>query len=153
MLSSQAQATNAILTNDSMPEPAPPTPHSEPPVSTGNPPNCVNRQEICLALSNAGFNYEGIQMMVAIGVGESSLRLNAVGDQHLRGKTWSSSFGPFQIRALHKENGKGSCRDETALKNGGWDFHARCAYEISGQGKNFRPWTVFLTGKYKRFLG
>lgn len=135
---------------------ATPAPQIKP--SDGWPQNCHKpdaqdrRSALCQALQNAGFNKEQIQIMLAISQGESGLRLDAVGDQHLANSKWGNSRGPFQIRAVHAERGKGTCRDEQALINNGWDFHARCAYEISGKATNFKPWTVYLKGIYKKFL-
>lgn len=112
----------------------------------------AQRQEACKALAGAGFSKDQTQIMLAISQGESGLRLDAVGDQSLANAKWSNSRGPFQIRSLKAEWGKGTCRDEQALTNNGWDFHARCAYEISGGGSNYKPWSVFLHGIYKKYL-
>jgi hypothetical protein len=110
------------------------------------------RLAACQALQNAGFNKEKMQIMLAIMQGESGLRLDAVGDQSLANAKWSSSRGPAQIRSLRSEYGKGTCRDEQALINNGWDFHAKCAYEISGQASNFKPWSVFLHKIYLKYM-
>ena len=110
------------------------------------------RLAACQALYNAGFNKDQTQIMLAIAQGESGIRLEAEGDQSLADSKWGYSLGVWQIRTLHAERGTGSCRDFDALKSQGWDFHARCAYEISGQGTNYRPWTVYLKGMYKQYL-
>ena len=135
-----------------------PAPAPAPVASTDWPSNCHRadaqdrRLAACQALQNAGFTKEGIQIMLAIAQGESGIRLEAEGDQSLANGKWGYSLGVWQIRTLHAERGKGTCRDFDALKNGSWDFHAKCAYEISGRGTNFRPWTVFLKGIYKQYL-
>lgn len=122
------------------------------------PPNCYRqdkpetRLEACQALYNAGFTREATQVMLAVSQGESGLRLEAEGDQTLTNNTWGYSIGAFQIRTLKAQTGTGSCRDIQALKTQGWNFHAKCAYQISAQGTNFKPWTVWLKGTYKQYL-
>ena len=110
------------------------------------------RLAACQALQDAGFDKNGIQMMLAISQGESGIRLDAVGDQHLANTKWSSSRGAWQIRSLHAEKGSGRCRDEQALISQGWAFHAKCAFDISGGGRNYKPWTIFLNGSYRKYL-
>lgn len=138
-----------VTTTTAVPTPAP---------AADWPSNCYKpdaqdrRIAACQALQNAGFNRDGIQIMLAIAQGESGIRLDAAGDQHLANSKWGASRGAWQIRSLNSERGKGSCRDENALINNGWDFHAKCAYEISGQGRNYKPWSVFLKNIYKQYL-
>lgn len=110
------------------------------------------RMAACQALQNAGFNKDGIQMMLAISQGESGINLNALGDEQLANSKWGNSRGPWQIRSLNAEKGTGKCRDEMALISNGWDFHAKCAFEISGHGTNYKPWTIFLNRSYVQFL-
>lgn len=112
-------------------------------------PHCLQWPQICDALSQAGFNSEQVHMMVAIGRAESGLRIDAVGDQALENAKWGPSVGLWQIRTLKVD--PPPCRDRTLLE-GNLSHQAKCAYEISSGGQNYRPWSVYLSGAYKNHM-
>lgn len=107
--------------------------------------------EIEWNLVKVGFTPPNAHTMAAIAHQESGHQISCSGDENLVDNIWTDSYGIFQIRGLHSETGKGTCRDIKAL---GTDIlkQAQCAYEISGGGTNFRPWSMYLNGKYKESL-
>lgn len=98
----------------------------------------------------AGFQGEGLRIAVAVAMGESGGRTNAVGDVTIQDAKWGPSIGLWQIRSIKAEKGKGSNRDE--LANYDPLHNAKAAYQISGGGANFKPWSVYTNGAYKKFL-
>jgi murein DD-endopeptidase MepM/ murein hydrolase activator NlpD len=98
----------------------------------------------------AGFRGESLAMAGAVARAESSLNTEARGDVGLQTEKWGPSVGLWQIRTLKAERGKGTDRDELALADPG--RQARAAYNISGGGNNWRPWSVFTSGAFRRFL-
>lgn len=107
--------------------------------------------EIVYNLKLAGFTPEQAHIMQAIAKAESGHQINCFGDEALANSKWDSSYGLYQIRGLKAERGKGSCRDLDRLNLNVLE-QSRCAYEISGGGTNFRPWTMWLNGGYKKWL-
>jgi hypothetical protein len=99
---------------------------------------------------DAGFTGEALVTAVAVAKAESGFRTDAVGDVGLADDTFGPSIGLFQIRSLHAERGTGGVRDE--LANLDPAHNARSAFSVSGEGTNFRPWSVFLSGAYERHL-
>jgi hypothetical protein len=112
--------------------------------------NGAGRPEILSALRAAGFSGESLRMAYAIGMAESSGNTSAHGDQSLANAKWGHSIGFFQIRSVNAERGKGSSRDASRLED--INFNARSAWEISGGGKNWRPWSMYTNGGYKKYL-
>lgn len=100
----------------------------------------------------AGFDPPGAVIMAAVAAGESGLNPAAVGDVDLQSAQWGPSVGLPQIRTLKSETGTGGTRDIARLRN---DPLAQmvAAYEISGHGRDFTPWTVYTSGRYRTFLG
>ena len=84
--------------------------------------------------------------MVAISKAESSCRYDAKGDTNLtyqkNGRTYGYSVGAFQVRILP---GREHC-DTFDLET-----NVRCAYEI-WKGQNYRAWSAWSNGKYRRYL-
>lgn len=99
----------------------------------------------------AGFDAASAVTMAAIAMGESGLNTDAVGDTTLANATWGPSIGLAQIRTLKADTGKGTDRDVTKLRDPLANMLA--AFHISSGGKDFSPWTVYNTGKYRDFLG
>jgi hypothetical protein len=98
----------------------------------------------------AGFRGQALITMVATAIGESGLNPNARGDTTITNRTWGPSIGLSQIRSLNAQRGTGGSRDANRLSDPA--FNAQAAFEISGGGRNFRPWTVFTSGKYRKHL-
>lgn len=107
--------------------------------------------EIEWNLVKVGFTPDNAHIMAAIAHKESGHQLDCVGDESLINSKWTDSYGIFQIRGLVAENGKGTCRDITAFVYN-IEKQSQCAFEISGGGTNFRPWSMYLNGKYKESL-
>lgn len=99
----------------------------------------------------AGFRGDGLAIAVAVAKAESNLDPRAYGDLSLQDAKWGPSVGLWQIRTLKAERGKGGDRDELALI-ADVGRQARAAYAISGGGSNFRPWSMFTNGGYRRHL-
>jgi lysozyme-like protein len=115
------------------------------------PPYCVGYEIYCDSLGKAGFQGEQIHIALAVGRSESGLRF-VPGDQGLADRKWGWSYGPWQIRSVNLQRGTGQCRDLAELQKNDLDFHARCAFEISAGGTNWKPWTQFVNGNYKSHL-
>jgi hypothetical protein len=104
--------------------------------------NVLKPQQIALVAQKAGFSGENLVIAVAVALGESSGNANAIG----RSKT----YGLWQILAsahpsLIKPSDPDASRWYDAYVN------ARFAYKISG-GKNWRPWSVYNSGSYQRYM-
>lgn len=102
-----------------------------------------------------GLRGDALVTAIAISHAESSFDMHARGDTTIQTSKWGPSIGLWQVRTLKAERGKGTARDELALYASG-AHQARAMYEISGGGRNWRPWSVFTTTNpkhsYRRFL-
>lgn len=98
----------------------------------------------------AGLDPAQSVVATAVAMGESGLNPDAVGDVNIQTGDWGPSIGLWQIRSLKSQSGTGKSRDATRLKDP--MFNARAMVEISGDGKNWRPWSVFTNGTYKKYL-
>lgn len=98
----------------------------------------------------AGLSGEQAAIATAIGRAESGGRTDARGDTGITTRTWGPSIGIWQIRSLNAQRGTGGERDEIAnldpAKN------ARAMMSISGNGSNWRPWSVYTSGAYRAHL-
>jgi len=99
----------------------------------------------------AGFAPDTATIAAAIGMAESGLRTNARGDVGLETSYWGPSVGLMQIRTVKAQTGKSTDRDISRLDDPLQNMVA--AYDISGHGKDFSPWTTYTSGKYRQFLG
>lgn len=109
----------------------------------------VSVEQALRLLKSVGFSGNALQIMAAVGMGESSLNPSAQGDIGLQNATWGPSVGMFQVRTLKADTGKGTDRDINALL-GHPDKQAQAAWDISSGGTNFNPWSVFTSGAYKK---
>lgn len=100
--------------------------------------------------SRAGLSGESLTVAVAIALAESGGRTDAIGDRTLVNATWGPSVGLWQIRSLKNEYGTGGTRDYTRLTDP--TFNARSMVRISNGGRNWRPWSVYTSGRYVAFL-
>lgn len=112
----------------------------------------ISREEIQDAVNKAGFFGEANRIMVALAYAEGQADLACESDWDISNNKWSGSIGLWQIRTLRAELGKGTCRDLNELRKLDIHFQAKCAYEISGQGKNFQPWAAFTSGRHRKYL-
>ncbi len=99
----------------------------------------------------AGFDPASAVIAAAIAAGESGLNPAAVGDVTLQDATWGPSVGLMQVRTLKADTGTGRTRDITVLRDPLANMQA--AYEISHGGRDWTPWSVYTSGKYRTFLG
>lgn len=97
-----------------------------------------------------GFSGESLITAIAVAMGESGLRTDAVGDTSLVDATWGPSIGLMQIRSLNADKGTGRPRDELANYDPGHNLWA--AWLISSSGTNFNPWSVYTSGKYRQYV-
>lgn len=111
--------------------------------------------QVAATVLAAGFTGDEAATMVAIIRGESGDATqwgnpNAVGDQALVDEKWGPSIGLAQVRSLHAHRGTGQTRDADRLTDP--TFNLASAWEISNQGRNFSPWSVYSSGKYRQWL-
>jgi murein DD-endopeptidase MepM/ murein hydrolase activator NlpD len=98
-----------------------------------------------------GFRGKSLQTAFAVALAESGGRADAVGDKHLVSKKWGPSYGAFQIRSLKDwKKYNDPYRDGSRLKNA--DYNIEAAYDKSNQGKHWKGWTTFTSGKFAKFL-
>lgn len=98
----------------------------------------------------AGLGHEAAVTATAIATAESGLRTDAMGDTTITTGTWGPSIGLWQIRSVKAEKGTGRSRDASRLKDP--RFNARSMVSISGNGTNWRPWSVYLNGSYRSHI-
>jgi hypothetical protein len=108
--------------------------------------------EIYATLTGAGWDPASAVTMTAIALGESSGDNSILGDVGLQDSTWGPSVGLFQIRTQKRQTGSGGLRDINTLL-GNDAAQAKAALQISSGGRDFSPWSVFTSGKYRDFLG
>jgi lysozyme-like protein/D-alanyl-D-alanine carboxypeptidase-like protein len=99
----------------------------------------------------AGFRGQALTIAVAVALAESGGRTDVPGDTALTDSTWGPSIGLWQIRSLWTDKGTGRQRDEKANLDPA--TNARHAYQISGHGRSFQPWSTYTNGAYKSHLG
>jgi hypothetical protein len=99
----------------------------------------------------AGFGVAQATIMTAIALAESGGDDTNLGDQNLEDGTWGPSFGLFQVRTLKAQTGSGQDRDVSWLAASDAN-QAAAAFDISGHGANFSPWTTYTRGTYQQFL-
>jgi hypothetical protein len=99
----------------------------------------------------AGFRGDHLVTAVAVALAESGGITDRRGDTGITTGTWGPSIGLWQIRSLNAERGTGGQRD--ALANVHAAVNARHAYQISGHGRDWSPWSAYTNGSYRQFLG
>lgn len=99
----------------------------------------------------AGLSATDAVVATAIAVAESGLRTDAVGDESLQDSKWGPSIGLWQVRSLRADAGTGRSRDASRLTDPA--FNARAMVEISGGGANWKPWSVYTSGRYRSHIG
>jgi hypothetical protein len=107
--------------------------------------------QIYTLLLQGGFDPQEARIMTAIAQAESARNPGAVGDVAIQTGTWGPSVGLFQIRTLKAETGTGSDRDIQRLMNNPAE-QVKAALNISGGGSNYRPWSTYTNGSYRKFL-
>jgi hypothetical protein len=80
---------------------------------------------------------------IAVAMCESGIRNEAEGHN----TDGSTDYGVFQINSVHRAKVGG---DLSKLHN--VDINIQVAYQISGGGSNWNPWTTYKSGCYKKYL-
>lgn len=112
-------------------------------------PTLTINQIAALAIS-VGLTGEKAAIATAIAMGESNGNTEARGDTTITTSTWGPSIGLWQIRSINSQRGTGGERDE--LANTDPAKNARAMMSISSNGRNWRPWSVYTSGKYRTYL-
>jgi hypothetical protein len=99
---------------------------------------------------DAGLSAAAATIATAVALAESGGRTDAMGDVGLQNGTWGPSIGLWQIRSIKAQSGTGQPRDATRLTDPA--FNAQSMIAISGAGKNWKPWTTYTSGAYKKNL-
>lgn len=107
-------------------------------------------EQIARVALNSGWSGEDAAIATAIAMAESSGNTSARGDTTIQTAKWGPSIGLWQIRSLKADRGTGRTRDELANLNP--NTNGKHAYEISGNGTNWVPWSVFTNGRYRAHL-
>lgn len=103
-------------------------------------------------LKKAGFRGDALSMAYAIAMAESGGNARA---HNGNAGTGDNSYGLFQINML---GGMGPERRKRYGLSSNDDLYdpltnARIAYQMSNGGKNWRPWSTYLRGDYKKYYG
>ncbi len=98
----------------------------------------------------AGFRGRARVIAVAVALAESGGDAHARGDVGLQNGTWGPSIGLWQIRSVNAQAGTGGQRDAKANLTPA--TNARHAYQISGHGSNWQPWSTYTQGTYRQYL-
>lgn len=106
--------------------------------------------EIAVAAFRAGFRGESLATAVAIALAESGgdpRSHNTVGRDNSYGLWQINMFGSLgpSRRSSFGLSSNDDLFDPTT--------NAKAAFEISGGGANFKPWSVYTSGAYRRHLG
>jgi hypothetical protein len=111
----------------------------------------LSASQIFTLLIEGGFSPDQARTMTAIAQAESARDPGAIGDVALQNDTFGPSVGLFQIRTVKAETGTGSDRDIEHL-TGDVRAQVEAALNISDNGTNFRPWSTFTSGSFRKFL-
>jgi|GEM_PF-50285 len=100
-------------------------------------------------LYQTGFRDEALEIAFAVALGESSGKASAHNDN---AKTGDDSYGLFQINMLGdmgpERRKKYKLKDNKDLFDPA--TNARVAFDLSEQGANWKPWSVYNNGTYKK---
>lgn len=107
----------------------------------------MNVDEVARAAHRAGFRGEGLTNAVAIALAESG------GNPRAANRTApDDSHGLWQVNYFGNLKGGRTKKFGPPEAQYDPDTNAKAAYQISGAGRNFRPWTTFTSGKHKQYL-
>jgi hypothetical protein len=100
---------------------------------------------------NAGFTGDALVKAVAIALGESGGNIRA---HNTNAATGDNSYGLWQINMLGSMGP--ARRRQFGISSNDQLFdpaiNAKAAYAVSNGGKNFRPWSVYTSGKYLSYM-
>lgn len=100
----------------------------------------LSTEQIARAYAAAGFTGEQLVTMVAIALGESGGNPQA---RNLNGSEDSRGLSQINTYA-HPQYDPDRLYDP--------NYNAQAAFEVSGGGQNFGPWTVYSKGIYQKFM-
>lgn len=103
-------------------------------------------------LVRAGFTGAGLDTAQAVATAESGGRASA---HNPNAATGDNSYGLFQINMLGAMGPARLAQYHLANNEALYDpaVNAAVAYQMSGGGTNWSPWSTFKNGAYKAFLG
>lgn len=107
--------------------------------------------ELYALARGAGLGAGAAVVAAAVAMAESGGHPLAQGDVGIQTEKWGPSVGLWQIRSLKADYGTGRTRDAARLTDPA--FNAASMATISGMGGNFKPWSVYTSGKYKPYVG
>lgn len=118
----------------------------------------ISYGETKYVLEQAGFTPEDVNIFLALARVEGQNDLRCLGDDKApyfnqrtgNGKHWGESIGLWQIRTIQEENGTGTCRDMSRLKDS-IENQAQCAKEIRQAGLS--QWSAYGTPGYRQWYG
>lgn len=105
----------------------------------------LTRAQAHAALTAGGWNSSMLDTMTAIGAGESSLRLEAVGPRNSDG---TEDYGWLQINSQYV-TGAPFWNKSRLLSDAA--YNAACGHEIWVE-QGLRAWVVFANGSYLKFM-
>ena len=108
----------------------------------------LSDEQIAKAAYNAGFRGPELITAIAVAKAESQGYSHATNSYSEGGKQYQVA-GLWQISDIHKSNSKLA---EFFANIFDPQTNAKAAYEISGGGSNWLPWSVYKSGAYKEHL-
>lgn len=111
----------------------------------------LTHDQLIQVLRDAGFNGKALEVAYAVARAESGHRPKAFNGN---AKSGDKSYGIFQINMIGK---LGAARRQKFGLSSNEDLfqpeiNARIAYEMSGGGKNWKPWGAYRNGSYSQYL-
>lgn len=111
----------------------------------------IGNQGLVDLLRSAGFSGQGLRTAYAVAMAESGGRPTA---HNTNAKTGDNSYGLFQINMLGR---MGPARRKQYGLSSNDDLldpaaNARVAFQMSGGGSNWGPWSTYKSGAYKKYL-
>lgn len=102
----------------------------------------MSPQEIYQLAVSQGFSPQAAVTMTAIALAESSGNPGAVSKPNTNG---TIDRGLFQINSVHQQYDQGMLVNDPG-------YNTRAAFQLSGGGKSFQPWSTYNSGAYKKYL-
>lgn len=103
-----------------------------------------NSRDIAQFAAGAGFVGDDLVTAVAVARAESGGHPAAINTENANGST---DYGLWQINSVHTRSGFDPARYRDPAYNAMWAYRV-----FEGAGKQWSPWTVYKTGKYREHL-
>jgi murein DD-endopeptidase MepM/ murein hydrolase activator NlpD len=103
----------------------------------------VTAAQMVKVAAGAGFTGDNLVIAMAVAKAESSWRVDALNYN----SNGSTDRGLWQINSVHDKQYPDSAR---LLSDPA--YNAKAAFEISGGGTNFNPWTTYKSGAYQQYM-